>query len=117
MTLETAAGALPCPPLVPVLFPGEAAPSCRLRAGPCRAFNAIVDRARFRAEVAVLRLAAGHGLALGAGTTALHCVEGRIALDGAVLEAGDTLVGGSDRVQAEEAPATAVRVVITQVGA
>lgn len=105
-------GELACPPLVPILFPGERPLACRLGSGPARALNVIADRARFAASVAVLRLADGHAARLAAGTTALHCITGRASVDGAVLEAGDTLVGEAPMVRAEAGPATLLRVAL-----
>jgi uncharacterized protein len=101
-----------CPPLVPVLFPGDRPLACRPEAGPARALNVIVDRARYSAAVAVMRLADGHAARLGPGTTALHCAAGRVKVGEILLETGDTLAGGSGSARAEDGSATVVLVAV-----
>ena len=112
-------GVLACPPLVPILFPGERPLACRLETapgfGPTRALNVFVDRGRFTAGVAVMRLADGHAARLPPGTTALYCVEGRAAAEDALLTPGDALVGESATVRAEGAPATLLRVAVVAI--
>lgn len=107
---------LACPPLVPILFPGDRPLACRIETGqgrgPTRALNLLVDRARFAATVSVMRLADGHATRPAAGTTALHCVEGRALVADATLEPGDTLVGEADTVRAADGPATVLRVAV-----
>lgn len=114
--LTFGAVAVPCPPLVPVRFPGGAAPACRLRGGPGRAFNVFADARRFRSRVAVLRLAPDTGLDVPPGTTLLHCIEGTLHVDEATLAAGDTLMEGGGTVRTQAGTATLVRVAIAARG-
>lgn len=103
---------VPCPPLLPIRFPGGATPHCRLLDGPGRAFNVFADAERFRSHVAVLRLAPGGALEIEENTTLLHCLEGTLQAGGETLSAGDTLVGGEDRIRAGAQPATLLQVTI-----
>ena len=76
-----------CPLLTPRPFAGEAAVRCRVDA-PGRAFNLILDRARHRGTVTVLRLRDGDG----AGAAAcLHVLHG-------ALRCGDQGAGPGDSV-------------------
>lgn len=104
---------LDCPPLVPIVFPGDRPLACRLTAGPARALNVIADRGRFRAGVAVMRVADGHRLRLPTGTMALYCAEGQVvAADGSVLAAGEALLDVVEvpAIEAREGSATVVSV-------
>jgi len=83
----------PCPLLVPKRFRGEIATNCRVPA-PGRAFNAIVDRRHYTADVVVLRLGAGDSVeAPDAPEVVVHCLAGELAASGEVLTAGDSLLG------------------------
>jgi uncharacterized protein len=112
VTLTFGAVAVPCPPLVPVRFPGGAAPACRLVDGPGRAFNVFADARRFRSEAAVLRVAPDTALTVEAGTTLLHCVEGRLHAGDDALEAGDTLMEPQGVVRTGAGAATLIAVTI-----
>ena len=83
----------PCPLLMPKRFSGETPTMSRVPA-PGRAFNAIVDRRRYTADVRVLRAKAGDVAETAeAGTIILHCLAGRAAAAGQVLGPGDSLRG------------------------
>ena len=87
---------LPCPLLAPFRFPGEAAVRCRSGGVPGRAFNVITAREHQRAEVQVLRLAAGDGAGLPAeGVGLLHCWSGTLVAGAETMQAGDTLIGAA----------------------
>ncbi len=113
VVLGFGAVAVVCPPLLPIRFPGAAAPDCRLLDGSGRAFNLFADARRFGAEVAVLRLAPDCALETEeVGTTLLHCLDGSLRIGDATLQAGDTLLGGGT-VRTGLAAATLLRVTIT----
>lgn len=106
LVLTHGAGSAPVTvgPLAPYRFPGEAATSATLLGGPVRDVNVLTRRGRCRAEVEVVRSAAGeHTLALPAGEALLVAVAGawraRLAGPGAgeprawTLSPGDSLWG------------------------
>jgi hypothetical protein len=83
----------------PFVFPGDRGADCTLIDGPIRDFNLMVDRARLRAQMHILTLAAGRQSLALAGTTAIvHCLSGAAELaladDGrrAPLAVGDTAI-------------------------
>ena len=74
---------IPCPLLTPHPFDGGARTKCRIGGQAGRAFNVVTAHGRHKADVRVLRLAAG---AMAPHGTVLHCWSGR--LDGADGAAG-----------------------------
>lgn len=83
----------PCPLLVPKAFGGERATRMRVRA-PGQAFNAIVDRRHYAAEVTVLRLEAGDSVeAPDAPEVVVYCSAGELSTAGDLIEPGDSLLG------------------------
>ena len=85
----------PCPLLAPKRFPGDVPTMSRIPA-PGRAFNVIIDRRHFTAEVEVLQPDAGGRISLPpAPTTLLHCLSARISTPAGTLAPGDSLLGMS----------------------
>ncbi len=80
---------VPCPLLTPHRFDGGARTQCRLGGRAGRAFNVITDPARHRADVQVLRLAAGTPVPHG---TVLHCCSGRLDTSEGAAGPGDSLL-------------------------
>lgn len=103
----------PCPLLVPKRFPGEWATSCRVPA-PGRAFNAVVDRRHYTAEVVVLRLEAGDPIAApDAPEVVIYCLNGELAAVGELLSPEDSVLGpGPASPGAAATDATAIMVAI-----
>jgi hypothetical protein len=80
----------------PLVFSGDDAADCRLIGGPIRDFNLMVDRARLKARLAVVRPGSRperHGFAGVAGL--IHCLSGTVAVGGLSecppMAEGDTL--------------------------
>jgi environmental stress-induced protein Ves len=85
------------PPPIPIAFPGEWAPACRLLGGPVRALNVITARGRARAEVAVARLSPAEARRLAGADPALcYVLDGAVSLEAAgqarALARGETAV-------------------------
>ncbi len=86
-------GFQPCPLLVPQRFRGEQAVRCRVNM-PGQAFNAIADRRHCTATLTVLRLEAGDPVEVpDAPEIVIHCLHGKLAAAGDLLEPGDSLLG------------------------
>ncbi len=86
------------PPPVPLAFPGEWAPGCRLLGGPVTALNVITARGRASAEVEVVRLGAGERRPLaGAAVSLCYVLDGAARLEAAGqardLERGEAAIG------------------------
>lgn len=79
-------------PLAPVRFPGDRPVSCRLACGPVRAFNLMVDRARARADLCLLRGRGTPGVGAPGGTVLLHVLSGQASALGRAVAVGETLV-------------------------
>lgn len=79
---------VPCPLLTPHRFDGGAQTRCRLGGQGGRAFNVITDPARHRADVQVLRLAAGAPTPHG---EVLYCCSGRLDTPEGTAGPGDSL--------------------------
>ena len=102
---------LRCRPFVPACFPGDRPTRYEPDAGPARAFNLFCARGQDAARLSVRSLAAGHSLAAGPATLAVHCAEGRLSLGGLPLEAGDTLLHpGDPAIQAMDGAAIVILV-------
>src|SRR3954452_16003295 len=83
----------PCPLLIPKAFAGERETRCRVPS-PGRAFNAIVDRRHYSADVAILRLEAGDSVeAPAAAEVVIYCLSGELSAAGDALGPGDSLLG------------------------
>lgn len=83
---------LRCNPLVPVHFPGDRPTRCALVGDPSRAFNVIIHRDRMLGAVSSVNIAGNHTITVPHRPLAVHCVAGTVMAQGAVLNAGDTLV-------------------------
>jgi environmental stress-induced protein Ves len=89
---------------VPQDFPGEWAVDCRLRAGPVRDLNLMVNRARVTARWMVLTLDdVSIALPGAAGTLVVHVLDGGATFSGSAdledagaLATGDTMLAGRD---------------------
>ncbi|HEY0205975.1 MAG TPA: HutD family protein [Acetobacteraceae bacterium] len=82
---------VPCPLLTPYLFDGGKRTRCRLGGQAGRAFNVVTDPAWHRADVQVLRLAAGTRVPHGA---VVHCCSGRLDTGEGSAGPGDSLLDG-----------------------
>jgi environmental stress-induced protein Ves len=80
-----------CPLLTPYSFDGGAQTQCRLGGQAGRAFNVVAAQASHRADVQVLRLAAGTRVPHGA---VLHCCSGRLDTAEGAAGPGDSLLDG-----------------------
>ena len=97
---------VPCPLLTPHCFDGGARTRCRLGGQAGRAFNVITDPVRHRADVQVLRLAAGARVPHGA---VLHCCSGRLDTGEGPAGPGDSLLD-AEASAAEPSVAILVRI-------
>ena len=93
---------VPCPLLTPHGFDGGARTQCRLGGQSGQAFNVITDPVWHRADVQVLRLAAGMRVPHG---EVLHCCSGR-------LDTGEGSAGPGDSLLDAEASAAEPSIVI-----
>ncbi len=105
-------GVLSCRLLLPAMFPGDVPVHCALHGVPGRAFNLVLDRARFAGEVMPRAIAPGHRIVTPPGTAALHCLRGALLAGGTPLEAGDTLLEAGGIEVAAAAEAIAILVVL-----
>lgn len=80
---------LPCPLLTPRAFDGGARTRCRIGGQAGRAFNVVTAQKRRKADVQVLRLAAGSPVPHG---DVLHCWSGRLDAGDGPAEPGDSLL-------------------------
>jgi environmental stress-induced protein Ves len=104
---------MPCTPLVPASFPGDHPTHCTMGNTPARAFNVFIDRRSFDGQVAVRTIAGSHAIRSAARTAAIFCIAGMLDVDGDILAAGDTSVGGgAATIRASDGPATAIIVEI-----
>ena len=82
---------IPCPLLTPHSFDGGARTKCRIGGHAGRAFNVVTAHGRHKADVQVLRLAAGVPVPHGA---VLHCWSGRLDSADGAAGPGDSLLNG-----------------------
>jgi hypothetical protein len=76
-------------PFVPVAFDGDTPLVCRLKDGPCTAFNVIYDPTRIRVDLVALTAGAHE---ISAEEVAVFCVSGTASVDGETLLAGQGAV-------------------------